>query len=298
MSIKNWIKKNCDSLKNKRVVITGATGGLGRETCLYLASLGADMTLACRNKRLAENLIVEITSKFPETSVDFVELDYSSIDGVDKAITEIKKYNGVDVLINNAGVYNVPIKKMDSGFNNVFQINFVYTYYLTKKLLPELEKKENSCCITLGSVAHNYSKLDEEDIDFSTRAKASLVYGNSKRFLMFSLYEMFKDSKVNLAIVHPGVTLTNMTNHYPKYINWLVKIGIKLFFPNPKKAVLSVLYGLSNKTDYHEWIGPSIFNVWGFPKKSKLKTCSAEESKKMYLIAEDIYQNKVGKKYE
>ena len=289
MNIKKWINANCQSLKGKRVVVTGATGGLGKEICDYLASLDADITLACRNKSLAETLKDELKIKYPSVKVDFVQLDLSNIDSVNACIHELKKYNGIDVLINNAGVYNVPLKTLDSGYNNVFQINFVYTYYLTKMLLEELEKKDNSTCITLGSVAHNYSVLDETDIDFSNRKKSSKIYGNSKRFLMFSLYELFENTSVNLAIVHPGVTLTNMTNHYPKAINWLVKIGIKLLFPSPKKASLSVIYGTNCRTEYHKWIGPKIFKVWGYPKLSKLKTCSVEESKKIYNIAEDIF---------
>ena len=60
MNIKKWLSMNCQSLKGKRVVITGATGGLGKEICDYLAQLEADITLACRNKSLAENLIAEL----------------------------------------------------------------------------------------------------------------------------------------------------------------------------------------------------------------------------------------------
>ena len=292
MKFEKWLNKNCQSLKGKRVVVTGATGGLGREICDYLARLEADITLACRNQVLADKLSVELREKYPNISVDFVALDLSNLDSVKTCIKEIKKYKGIDILINNAGVYNIPLKTLDSGYNNVFQINFVYTYYLTKELLPELEKKEGSTCITLGSVAHNYSKITTEDIDFSSSKKSSKIYGNSKRFLMFSLYELFKDSKVNLAIVHPGVTLTNMTNHYPKAINWLVKIGIKLVFPSPKNATRSIIWGTSMPTAYHEWLGPSIFKVWGKPKKSKLTTCSEEESRQIFLIAEEIY-NKI-----
>ena len=295
MKFEKWLNKNCHNLKGKRVVVTGATGGLGREICDYLARLEADITLACRNKNLADGLAEDLKTKYPNINVDFVALDLSSLDSVKSCIEELKKYNGIDILINNAGVYNVPLKTLDSGYNNVFQINFVYTYYLTKQLLSELEKKENSTCITLGSVAHNYSQIDVEDIDFSTRKKSSKIYGNSKRYLMFSLYELFRTSKVNLAIVHPGVTLTNMTNHYPKAINWLVKIGIKLVFPTPKNATRSIIYGTNRATGYHEWIGPSVFNVWGSPKLSKLKTCSETESKQIFELAEKIYNAVVDK---
>ncbi|MBQ7351759.1 MAG: SDR family NAD(P)-dependent oxidoreductase [Clostridia bacterium] len=291
MNIEKWIKTNCNTLKGKRVVITGATGGLGKEICQILASLEADITLACRNQTLADKLKTELISAYPNCNIEFVPLDFSNKQSVDKCLQELKKYNGIDILINNAGVYNVPIKVLDSGYNNIFQINFVYTYYFTKQLLPELEKKQGSTCITLGSIAHNYSTLDTDDIDFSTRKKPSKIYGNSKRFLMFSLYELFKESKVSLAIVHPGVTLTNMTNHYPKAINWLVKIGIKIFFPSPQKAVLNVIFGTSHNTPYMYWIGPAIFNIWGQPKIKKLKTCTQEESLQIYNISENIYQN-------
>lgn len=291
MNIEKWIKSNCRSLKGKKVVVTGATGGLGRELCFLLAELNADMIFACRNKSNSEKLIFEIKEKYPFVNIDFVELDFSKKSSVDLCIKVLQKYDGIDILINNAGVYNVPLKKLDSGFNNIFQINFLYVYYFTKKLLPLLEKKKDSVCVTVGSVAHNYSRLDEKDIDFSSRKKASKIYGNAKRFLMFSFYELFKNSKVRLSIVHPGITLTNMTSHYPKTINWIVKLAVGLVFPKPKIAALNLLYGVFDETKTGEWIGPKTFNVWGRPKKQKLKSVTQDEVEKIYKIAENIENN-------
>lgn len=290
MNINKWLSKNTTSLKGKRVVITGATGGLGKELCFLLAKLDANITLLVRNEKLANKLKNELQEKYPTCNVDFVMLDLSNMQSVNCAIRKLKEYNGIDVLITNAGVYNVPLKKLETGFNNIFQINFVSPYYMIKELLPELQKKENSKCVVVGSIAHNYSKINEEDVDFSTNKKPSKIYGNSKRFLMFSLYELFKDIKnVSLSIVHPGITLTNMTNHYPKIINWLVKIGIKIIFASPKKAVLNLLLGVYTSCGYHEWIGPRLFNIWGKPKKQSLKTVSENESKKIFEISENIY---------
>lgn len=295
MKKNKWIEKNIDRLDGKRVVITGATGGLGKVICFSLAHLGAKITIACRNRDKANDLILEIQKQYPECDMDFVELDLNSLESVNRFVDAIKNYNGIDILINNAGIYNVPLKTLDSGFNNIFQVNFVYTYYLTKELLGELEKKPNSVCVTMGSVAHNYSKSNFDDIDFSGAKKPSRIYGNSKRFLMFSLFELFKNKKTRLSIVHPGVTLTNMTNHYPKAINWLVKLGIKLFFPSPQKAGRSVFAGIEGNTPYHTWIGPRFFDVWGAPRMTALKTCSAEESLHIFSVAEEIY-NKLKEK--
>ena len=185
----------------------------------------------------------------------------------------------------------MPIKTLESGYNNIFQVNFLYQYYFTKQLLSELQKSSNPVCITVSSIAHTFAKLDINDIDYSARKKQSKIYGNSKRFLTGAMQELFKDFNIKLAIVHPGITLTNMTNHYPKAINWLVKIAIKLFFPSPKKATLNILYGLNHYTTYGEWIGPSIFNIWGKPKKKKLKSITKLESKQMFDIAENIIKS-------
>lgn len=291
MKIKKWIKNNCEDLTNKRIVVTGATGGIGRELCFMLAELGADLTLVCRNYQKANQLIIDIKKEYNNIKIDFVELDLFNIKSVKKCINQLKKYNGIDILINNAGVYNIKVEKLDSGFNNIFQTNFLYTYYFTRQLLPELEKKNNSTCITISSIAHNYSKIDELDIDFSNRKKASKIYGNSKRFLMFSLYELFKNSSANLSIVHPGITLTNMTGHYPKIINWFVKFAIKILFPNPKKAALNILFGINNHTANNQWIGPSIFDIWGSPKVKNINTCSIEENEKILQITENLYYN-------
>lgn len=288
MGIKKWLKNNATDLSGKNIIIIGATGGLGQELCLILASLNANLTLACRNKSKADALRQSILKEHSNVNINLLELDLGSLQSVDSFINHVKNMD-FDVLICNAGIYNVPIKKMDSGFNNVFQTNFLAQYIIIKQLLSTLRKREDSKVVVVGSIAHNYSKIDVKDIDFTTYKKPSKIYGNSKRFLMFSLYELFKNEKVGLSVIHPGITLTNMTNHYPKCINWLVKIGIKLLFPSPKKACLNYIYGIFNNTEYHEWIGPKIFNIWGKPKKSKLRTCSIQESEEIFKISENLF---------
>ena len=90
MQKNKWLLKNCDSLKGRRVVVTGATGGLGKELCFYLAMLNANITLACRNENLALSLKKDILNKYPKANIDFVQLDLSCIKSVDNAIEKIK----------------------------------------------------------------------------------------------------------------------------------------------------------------------------------------------------------------
>jgi len=212
--------------------------------------------------------------------------DFESV----KNATKILKQKNIDILYLAAGAYNIKRYSTSLGYDNVFQINFISHYYLAKELSKQI-KANNGKIIAVSSVAYNYSKIDENNIDFSSKKKHSFVYGNAKRFLTFSLMELAKEKQINLSIVHPGITLTEMTNHYPKAINWLVKIAIKLFFPNNKKAALSLLKGIFENTNYLEWIGPKHLTIWGNPKKQYLKNIKQTEIKKIYDIAERIYKD-------
>lgn len=286
-----WIKNNTHRLDGVNIAITGSTGGLGIEVCNHLANLGANLILINRNINKSNQQRQQILKLYPNIAIDCVEADLSNFASV-KLATDILKKKSIDILILNAGIYAVPRFTTDIGYDNVFTTNFVSHYYMLKQLLPVLRKSSIGKVVAVGSIAHNYDKLNTEDIDFKSYSKHSKVYGNSKRFLMFSLYELFKvEDKVKLSVVHPGVTFTNITNHYPKLIYAIIKYPMKILFPSPKKASLHIVSGVFNSTDYHTWIGPKILTVWGKPKVSKLKTCSIEESNKIFDIAEGIYNN-------
>ena len=292
MNVKKWIEKNCNDLTDKRIVISGATGGIGIHISTILASLNANLVFLGRDSDKTEKLKIYLQSLYPNIKIDIIDADLSSFENVKNCVENLKKYNKIDAIIHNAGIYNVPIYTTDFGFNNVFSVNFLAPYYITKQILPLLEKSDMAKVVIVGSIAHNYSHIDVNDIDFSTRKKPSKIYGNSKRFLMFSMYELFRNiNKVNLSISHPGITSTNMTNHYPKFIYAIIKYPMKIIFMSPKKACLSIIKGLFDNTDYHNWIGPKISNIWGSPKKMRLKTCTESESKKIFEIAENIYNS-------
>lgn len=288
MKYEKWINKNCSRLDVKTVCITGSTGGLGTVVANELAHLGANLILANRNKEKSEKQKQELSKLYPTIEIKILSVDMFDMDSVKLFVCKLKQIP-FDILILNAGIYNVKRKTSNAGFDNVFQVNFVSPYYIAKQLIPTMRKNKNAKVIAVGSIAHNFCKVNFDDIQMRKSAKCSKIYGNSKRFLMFSLEKLFLNGHIPLSIVHPGVTLTQMTNHYHKAINWLVKIGIKLFFPNTQKASLSILSGVFNQTEYFEWIGPAKFNIWGYPKKKKLKTCSKAEADKIFEIAENIY---------
>ncbi len=289
MNIEKWLKNNTQTLKEKTVAVTGTTGGIGKELCRYLARLEADLILMDRNAERSEAFKNELASDYG-VNVKCINVDLEDFSSVKRATHELLSKD-VDVFIHNAGAYSIPRRKCSTGFDNVFQINFVSPYYIIKRLLPKLREKKGSV-IAVGSIAHNYSKADKTDVDFSTRKQASKVYGNAKRYLMYSLIELFKNErKVKLAVTHPGISFTNITAHYPKLIFAIIKHPMKIIFMKPRRACLSILRGAFEGCEGCEWIGPQIFDVWGMPKKKKLCTSSEEERLYIAAKAEEIYKN-------
>lgn len=288
MNCYKWINKNTSSLKGKIVAVSGATGGIGTALCDYLAHLGADLVCLDRNFDKSNKLIADLRAKYPNLSAKHITIDLENFSSVVAAVEQLKHLD-VDYLILNAGAYKIPRHKCDTGYDNVFQINFVSPYYLARELAPQI-KERSGRVVAVSSIAHNYSKIDVSDVDFSTRAASSLVYGNAKRFLTLSLYVHLKGKNI-LSIVHPGITLTNITAHFPKIIFSIIKYPMKIIFMSPKMASLSVLSGLFNNTETGEWIGPKLFNIWGFPRKKQLKTFTYCELMRANDLADKIYDN-------
>ena len=108
---------------------------------------------------------------------------------------------------------------------------------------------------------------------------------------MYSLYPLFDGTPASLSVTHPGITFTGITAHYPKRIFALIKYPMKVIFMKPRRAALSILYGLFESTEKNEWIGPRIFGIWGLPRKSVLKTCDEVEAARIAEQADKIYRN-------
>ncbi len=286
--MEKWLINNTESLKNKKIAITGTTGGLGKELCIYLSRLNADLVLVDRNFQKSSELKEYLEAEF-NVKVKLITADLEDMASVKNATNQLIAED-IDIFIHNAGAYSIPRKVCSTGYDNVFQINFVSPYYIIKKLLPKLNAKKGKI-VVVGSIAHNYSKADFQDIDFSKRKQASKVYGNAKRYLMYSLTKLFQtENGATLSLTHPGISFTGITNHYPKLVFAIIKNPMKLIFMKPKKACLSVLKGCFDETRYKEWIGPRFFNVWGLPKKKKLNTADDFEINKIFETAENIYK--------
>ena len=289
MTVKHWINKNTSSLRGKTVAVVVATGGIGSNVCMQLALLGADIIFLGRNKCKSDSLKKSITEKYPDTNIRCIRLDLGDMESVKSAVGELAACK-VDILILCAGLYAVPRERGGKNkFNQVFGVNFASQYCFVKLMLPCL-REHRSKVVAVGSIAHRFCTADENDIDFSRkRCTDAVVYGNAKRYMMFSLIGLLKEEKdISFSLVHPGISFTGITSHYPVALQRLIKLPMKLLFISPSKAALNVIAGIFKGVGNDEWIGPSVFGIWGYPKKQKLRPIDEHEYKFINDTAERI----------
>lgn len=282
-----WFAKNTHSLQGKRVAVVGATGGIGIPLCHHLARLGAELILLGRSESKLQSLSTALETAHPHLAVSYRLLDLedmASVDGTADWLAEHPPH----VLIHNGGAYAIPRHMTTLGVDNVFQINCLAPYRLTQRLLKPMSRVGGRV-VAVGSIAHNYSRIDPADPDFATRTAASKAYGNAKRHLMLALYRRFEgEDRVTLSVVHPGITFTGITDHYPKWLFAVIKHPMKMIFMPPRRAALSVLRGVFDSTATGEWIGPWLFDVWGLPRKRKLRTFTPAEREQAFSAVEKM----------
>lgn len=144
--VKQWGKvENERSMTGKTVVITGGNSGLGKATAKELVKRGARVIIACRNEDSANQVVAEITKACKSKSsgeILFKHLDLSSFESVKRFATDItSNEKRLDVLINNAGVYQAPYELTAEGFETQFAVNHLSHALLTTLLLPKLKEQ-------------------------------------------------------------------------------------------------------------------------------------------------------------
>ena len=98
------------TLYGHKVVLFGATGGIGKELCRKVLSLGASLIMAVRNKDKAEDLKRLLIKEFENAEISYLIVDLEDIESVKKACEEIRLV-GADIIIHNSGAYSIPRKK-------------------------------------------------------------------------------------------------------------------------------------------------------------------------------------------
>ncbi|MET0181117.1 MAG: SDR family NAD(P)-dependent oxidoreductase [Novosphingobium sp.] len=193
-------------LSGKRVVITGASSGLGAETARVLGVMGADHVLAARDTAACESLADDLEQKTGRRA-QVVRLDLGDLGSV-RACARAIGAAPIHVLINNAGVMATPFGRTKDGFETQFGVNHLGHFVLTRALLPSLEAGAPARVIQLSSAGHIWSRIDFDDLDFEGREYNPWVaYGQSKTANILFAVELtrrYRDKGITANAVMPG----------------------------------------------------------------------------------------------
>ncbi|MDQ7911369.1 SDR family oxidoreductase [Phytohabitans sp. ZYX-F-186] len=206
----------------KRIVVTGANSGTGKEAAKRLAGAGADVVLAVRTQAKGEQAKAEILAAHSGAILEVHRLDLADQASVRKfADGLVADGRPVDVLVNNAGVMNVPERtETVDGFELQLASNFLGPFALTARLLPLLLKAPAPRVVTMSSGAATGGRIDFADLQSSRRYSPMRAYAQTKLadlLMTVHLADLATERGWPLLSVgaHPGYTRTNLTTAGP-----------------------------------------------------------------------------------
>jgi NAD(P)-dependent dehydrogenase (short-subunit alcohol dehydrogenase family) len=223
------------SMHGKVVVITGSTLGIGKETAVGLATLGATTVLACRNQEKAAAAAAEVKQRSGNDEVHLVALDLADLSSVQAAAADIlSRWDRLDVLVNNAGGTWSDRQLTRQGFEQTFGVNHLGPFFLTGQLVERLKASAPARVVNLTSVGHHaaWQGIRFDDLQSEKRYEAMSAYTHSKLANLLFTRELAKrlaGTGVTANAVHPGPVRSGFGMDGD--LNGLMGLGLKAVRP-------------------------------------------------------------------
>ena len=187
-------------LENKKVLITGATGGIGNNLVEKFNNYGANIIASGTN----ENKLNNLKNKFPKIQIERFMLDEH--DAIESFIDKVEKnLEGLDIVINNAGINldNISIRLTEENWKKVLDINLTSTFLMCKYAIKKMLKKKYGKIINITSIVGHTGNLGQANYAAS---KAGIVAFSK------SLAIEYAKKNININCVSPGFIKTEMTD--------------------------------------------------------------------------------------
>jgi NAD(P)-dependent dehydrogenase (short-subunit alcohol dehydrogenase family) len=297
-----WTAAAIPSLAGLRAVVTGANSGLGYETALALAAHGAQVTMAVRDTAKGDAAAQQIRAQAPQASIEVRRLDLADLASIDEFawLWRESHPDGLDMLINNAGIMAIPRRETADGFEMQLGTNHLGHFALTGRLLDAIRPEGR--IVTVSSQAHRMGRMDFDDLMGERKYGAWRAYGQSKLAnLLFvrSLAERLERAGSTIASVaaHPGFASTHLQAVAPemKGRGWQVKVmdGVnKVMAQSAAMGALPTLYAATfpaiRSGDY---VGPDGFGEQrGHPKLVGMNASARDDeaANRLWTVSEEL----------
>jgi NAD(P)-dependent dehydrogenase (short-subunit alcohol dehydrogenase family) len=206
-------------IRDKTVVLTGATSGIGYEAALALARRGARVVMVGRDPARTERAAAEVAARSGASGVSHALCDFSSQAAI-RALAEtlLGRHDRIDVLVNNAGGVNKSRQLTPDGIEATFAVNHLGYFLLTNLLLDAIVRSAPARIVTVASVAHRRGTLDFGDLGFERGYAIMKAYNRSKLANVLFAAELARrlaGTGVTSNSLHPGSVDTNIWSGAP-----------------------------------------------------------------------------------
>jgi NAD(P)-dependent dehydrogenase (short-subunit alcohol dehydrogenase family) len=232
-------------LSGRRCLVTGASSGIGYQSALALADLGAEVALLCRSRERGEAAAERIREQTGNARVSVEKLDVSRPASVRSAAARLRK-RPVDVLIHNAGVLPDERIETEDGLELTFATHVVGPFLLTRLLRPALEKSSDARVVWVSSGGMYTRRLNPRDPNWKKREYDGVIaYAETKRaqVVLAELWaEELRGTSVVVNSMHPG---------------WADTPSVKTSLPNFYRVMRALLRTPAEGADSVVWLAAS-----------------------------------------
>jgi retinol dehydrogenase-13 len=254
-----------DDFRDRLVLITGATAGIGYVTARKFASHGARLLCINRNEKKSKELKAEIENEFG-VSCEYIIADLSNLEDVRDIAEKLRKINiPIDVLIHNAGIYLTRREATAEGFERVFVVNHLASFMINILLGEKLKSQGKAKIILVNSEGHRFAAwgLRLDDLNWEKRRYSGLKsYGSAKlaQLLTMLLFdEYFSTSGVTINAMHPGAVKTETGQENGVVYRWIKRhLYDKILRPTEIAAESIYYLGVSKEM---EGVSGKFFNL-------------------------------------
>jgi retinol dehydrogenase 13 len=245
-----------EDFKQKLVIITGATSGIGYFTARKYASMGANILCINRNQNKSMALSREIESEFG-VRCDYRIADLSNLKDIHRVADELLNISTpIDVLIHNAGIYLTKRELTADGLEKVFVIQYLSSFIINYFLMDKLKSQGKARIIMVNSEGHRFAAwgLKLDDLNWERRRYSGLKsYGSAKMAQLLSILvfnEQFQNTNVTINATHPGAVKTDTGQENGPVYRWYKKNVIDRSLRSPQISAEALYYlGVSKEVE-------------------------------------------------